>query len=79
MTTSTAVIMPSSPNTILPDANAHPVKPSDNVVSIVTKIRWKAFSDMAQWVMVFFGKSFIAQIVSPNNPMTKETVKERMV
>src|SRR5271167_4545116 len=34
------------PKTGLPSANAHAAQPNDSAVSSVTKIRWKAFSDI---------------------------------
>jgi len=37
---------PSNPKIIFPEQKAHAAKPSDNIVSVVTKIRWKALSDM---------------------------------
>src|SRR5437762_2866338 len=35
------------PNVALPSANAHAAQPNASVVSSVTKIRWKAFSDIS--------------------------------
>jgi len=39
--------IPSAPKIIFPEKKAHVLKPNDSVVSNVTKIRWKAFSDIS--------------------------------
>src|SRR5208282_6696180 len=38
--------MPSAPKSGRPAANPHAAQPNDSVVSSVTKMRWKALSDM---------------------------------
>ena len=60
--------------------NAHAAQPNDSEVSSVTKIRWKAFSDISiQCIAVPTGKSLIAHNVKPARPMTKNTVKASTV
>src|SRR5476649_493524 len=47
MMTRIPAAIPIPPRTELPSANAHAAQPNDSVVSSVTKIRWKAFSDIS--------------------------------
>jgi len=80
MMTRMPVAMAVTPQPGLPLLNAHAAQPKDSEVSSVTKIRWKAFSDISiQWVAVPTGKSVIAHSVNPNRPMTKITVNIKTV
>ena len=73
------VVIPAAPQKLQPDWKAHAAQPNDSEVSNVTKMRWKAFNDIIQWLAVPGGKLFVAQTVSPNNPMAKNTVKASTV
>ena len=77
--TKTPVITPATPQNVLPDWNAHAAQPNDSEVRSVTKMRWKAYRDMFQWVAVPGGKSAVAPIVSTNKPMAKKTVNASTV
>ena len=80
MITRMPVAIAATPQPGRPLLNAHAAQPKDSEVSSVTKIRWKAFSDISvQWVAVPTGKSVIAHSVSPNRPMTKITVNIKTV
>ena len=37
---------PSKPKMTLSEQKAQAAKPNDNIVSVVTKMRWKAFNDI---------------------------------
>src|SRR5580700_6602788 len=45
--TKTPATIPVTPQKALPSENAHAAQPNDSEVSSVTKIRWKAFSDIS--------------------------------
>src|SRR5580700_8562179 len=47
MMTRIPATIPSAPKTFFPAKKAHALKPNDSVVSSVTKIRWKALSDIS--------------------------------